>query len=280
MDPQRFARVGCRRQTPEAPQPTRQLPLRRSRTTSRCSSNVLRQRIMKAKYRFVDSECRLGYYHTMQESLIKLVLILVAIASLAVGGVLLIIPGPTILTVISYSIAYGRRANLPLVAGVALGDSTALTLSILGLGALMAASAFWFGVVKWIGSLYMLYLGIKLLRSGESASMFVSLTATESRWKLFTNTYLVTALNPKGIAFFVAFLPHFVSPHANAAHQLWILAITFVCLATLNSTLYTIFATSARQVMSSPRAQHLFNLAGGALLTIAGIWALMAKRPT
>jgi hypothetical protein len=66
------------------------------------------------------------------------------IAFVAASAVLLIIPGPTILTVISYSMAHGRRANVPLIAAVALGDSTALVVSLLGLGALLAASAFWF----------------------------------------------------------------------------------------------------------------------------------------
>ena len=74
-------------------------------------------------------------------------------AFVAASAVLLIIPGPTILTVISYSIAHGRRANVPLVAAVALGDSTALVLSLLGLGALLATSALWFTVVKLTGGL-------------------------------------------------------------------------------------------------------------------------------
>jgi threonine/homoserine/homoserine lactone efflux protein len=100
-----------------------------------------------------------------------------------------------------------------------------------------------------------------------------------SRWKLFANTYLVTALNPKGIVFFVAFLPQFINPGAGIAQQLWILAVTFVAMATLNATLYAVFASTARKVLSSPRAQRRFNLAGGALLSAAGVWALLAKRP-
>lgn len=75
------------------------------------------------------------------------------LAFVAASGVLLVIPGPTILTVISYSVAHGRRSNVPLVASVALGDSTALALSLLGLGALLQASAFWFTLVKWAGGL-------------------------------------------------------------------------------------------------------------------------------
>jgi threonine/homoserine/homoserine lactone efflux protein len=201
------------------------------------------------------------------------------LAFVAASAVLLIIPGPTILAVISYSMAHGRRAKVPLVAAVALGDSTALVISLLGLGALLASSAFWFTVVKWAGGLYLLYLGFKTLRAGIAAKEFATAPAMASRWKLFANTYLVTALNPKGIVFFVAFLPQFINPGAQVANQLWVLAATFVAMATLNATLYAVFAGAARQVLASPRAQRRFNLAGGSLLSAAGVWALLAKRP-
>jgi len=200
------------------------------------------------------------------------------LAFVAASAVLLVIPGPTILTVISYSLAQGRRANVALVAAVALGDSTALVISLLGLGALLAASAFWFAVVKWIGGLYLLILGVKLLRAGISPAPLAAADATASRLRLFGNTYLVTALNPKGMVFFVAFLPQFISPAADATRQLWVLAATFVVMATLNATLYAVFAASARQFLSSRRAQRGFNLAGGSLLGAAGVWALLARR--
>ena len=202
------------------------------------------------------------------------------LAFVAASAVLLIIPGPTILTVISYSMSHGRRANVPLVAAVALGDSTALVVSLLGLGALLATSAFWFMVVKWVGGLYLIYLGIKLLRAGIApADIAAAPAAPVSRWRLFANTYLVTALNPKGIVFFVAFLPQFLSPTADATRQLWVLAVTFVAMAALNATLYAVFAGTARRLLSSARAQRRFNLAGGSLLSAAGVWALLARRP-
>jgi threonine/homoserine/homoserine lactone efflux protein len=200
------------------------------------------------------------------------------LAFVGASAILLVLPGPTILTVISYSIAQGRRANLPLVAAVALGDSTALALSLVGLGALLATSALWFTLVKWAGGLYLLYLGIKLLRAGAAPSMLAAADATTSRWKLFINTYAVTALNPKGIVFFVAFLPQFIQPQADVAPQLWLLAITFVVMAVVNATLYALFAASARRLLSSRTAQRRFNLAGGSLLSLAGVWALMARR--
>jgi threonine/homoserine/homoserine lactone efflux protein len=200
------------------------------------------------------------------------------LAFVAASAVLLIIPGPTILTVISYSMAQGRSARLPLIAAVALGDSTALVLSLLGLGALLATSAFWFTVVKWAGGLYLIYLGIKLLRAGVSSAELSKPVAPASRWRLFANTWLVTALNPKGIIFFVAFLPQFLRHDSAVAPQLWVLASTFVVMAALNATLYAVFAAAASRLLSSPRAQRRFNLTGGALLSVAGIWALLARR--
>lgn len=201
------------------------------------------------------------------------------LAFVAASAVLLVLPGPTILTVISYSLAHGRRANVPLVCAVALGDCTALALSLLGLSALLAASAFWFSVLKFVGGGYLLYLGIKLLRAGISPAQIARPAEPVSRWKLFANTYLVTALNPKGIIFFVAFLPQFVNRGSPVIPQLWVLATTFVVMAAINATLYAAFADGARRLLSSVRAQRRFNVVGGSLLSAAGIWALLARRP-
>ena len=200
------------------------------------------------------------------------------LAFAAACAVLLVIPGPTILTVISYSLAYGRRMNLPLIVAVALGDSTALFLSLVGLGALLAASAVAFTAIKWAGGAYLIYLGTKMLRSGISIPDLTDAPPPASPWRLFLNTYAVTALNPKGIIFFVAFLPQFVRTEGDVAAQLWTLAITFVVLAAINATLYALFAASARRLLSSGHAQRRFNVLGGFLLTCAGVWAFLAKR--
>ena len=201
------------------------------------------------------------------------------LAFVAASAVLLVIPGPVILTVISYSMAHGRRANLPLVAGVALGDSTSLVFSLLGLGALLAASAVWFTVLKVAGGLYLLFLGIRMLRAGIAPVEAPAAAPSLSAWRLFANTYLVSALNPKGMVFFVAFLPQFLDPRASATPELLILGVTFVVMATTNATLYAVFAGSARRLLASPRAQRGLHLTGGSLLSGAGLWALLARRP-
>jgi len=201
------------------------------------------------------------------------------LAYVATSVVVLAIPGPTILLVLSYSISQGRSATLPLVAGVALGDSVAITLSLIGLGTLLATSALLFTVIKWMGGLYLVYLGIKLLRgAGKPLALQSGEIRAASPRKLFGNAFIVTALNPKSIVFFIALLPQFIS-HANpAGAQLWILGVTFVVLATIGATSYALFATSLRHFLASPRAQQAYACFGGGLLCAAGIWALSARR--
>ena len=201
-------------------------------------------------------------------------------AFITASVILLAIPGPTILTVISYSISHGNRAKVPLVAAVALGDSTALFLSLVGLGVVLAKSAFLFQIIKIVGGLYLLYLGYNLLKAGFKSEELSFEKSPASTKKLFMNTYLVTALNPKGIIFFVSFLPQFIDASRNVQYQLWTLAITFVVLATLNASLYAIFAGKAKEYLTSAKSQKRFNILGGSLLGISGIWALNAKHNT
>jgi threonine/homoserine/homoserine lactone efflux protein len=200
------------------------------------------------------------------------------LAFVAASLVLLILPGPTILTVIGYSLAHGKRANIPLVAGVALGDCTALLLSIVGLGALLKTSALWFTLLKLVGGCYLIYLGVKMLRAGAGEMAVTTTAPALTPWRLFSNTYLVTALNPKGIVFFVAFLPQFLNHNGQESLQLMLLATTFVILATINATLYATFAATARRFLQTPKLRRRFHLLGGSLLTGAGLWALYARR--
>jgi threonine/homoserine/homoserine lactone efflux protein len=145
---------------------------------------------------------------------------------------------------------------------------------------LLSASAFWFTLVKWIGGGYLLYLGVRILRAGATGGTVQAVSpAPVSRWKLFANTWLVTALNPKGIVFFVAFLPQFIEAGRDTSGQLCVLAVTFVTLAAVNASLYALFADVASRWLASPRARRGFHLAGGSLLSTAGIWALLARRP-
>ncbi|GAN80104.1 LysE family translocator [Acidocella aminolytica] len=194
-------------------------------------------------------------------------------AFLLAATVLLMIPGPTVLLVIGQSLGAGRRRALPLVAGVALGDLTAMTLSLAGLGALLSASATAFTLLKWMGAIYLAYLGLKLWRAPISAEAASPLQARAA----FRQAYLVTALNPKSIAFFVAFVPQFIAPEASFLRQGAILVGTFVILAATNALLYALLAGQMSSLVRRPSVRRGFNRAGGGVLMGAGV-ALALKR--
>jgi threonine/homoserine/homoserine lactone efflux protein len=194
----------------------------------------------------------------------------------AASAVLLIIPGPTILLVVSYALGQGWRTALPMAVGVALGDFTAMTLSMLGIGALLAASATVFTILKWIGGAYLVYLGIKLFRAGGMLEAKPR-TDAASAAKMMAHAWLVTALNPKSITFFVAFLPQFIDRSSDFLTQMVVFETTFLTLAFANAFGYALIASRAHQLFSSPRALTIFNRTGGSLLVGAGI-ATVATR--
>ncbi len=187
----------------------------------------------------------------------------------AASAVLLIIPGPTVLLVVSYALGQGWRTVLPMTLGVALGDFTAMTLSMLGLGALLAASATLFTVLKWVGAAYLVYLGIKLWRAGGTLEA-APRTDAASAAKMLGHAWLVTALNPKSITFFVAFLPAFLDPRADFVTQMMAFEATFLLLAFANAFGYALVATRARGFVANPRAIGMVNKVGGGLLIGAG----------
>jgi threonine/homoserine/homoserine lactone efflux protein len=198
----------------------------------------------------------------------------------AASAILLAIPGPTVLLVISYALGHERRTAFATVAGVALGDFTAMTASMLGLGALLAASAAIFTILKWIGAAYLIYLGIKLWRAPVAVGADSGTTASpaERPFRIFAHTYLVTALNPKSIIFFVAFLPQFLDASRSVPLQLAIFEATFLILAIANASLYALLAGMARGQIRRPRIQRIVNRTGGSLMIGAGVLAVGWKR--
>lgn len=194
------------------------------------------------------------------------------LAFVAASAILLAIPGPTVLLVISYALGHGRKPAAAIVAGVGLGDFTAMTASMLGLGAVLATSAIIFSVLRWVGGAYLIYLGIKLWRAPvQPAELTESPKANPMR--MFAHAYAVTALNPKSIIFFVAFVPQFLQAHQPFLHQVVILEATFVTLATLNAAMFAILAAAARQKLREPWLQRAVNRTGGTLLIGAGLFA-------
>ena len=198
------------------------------------------------------------------------------LAFVATSLVLLVIPGPTILLVVSYALGRGWKVAAPVSAGVALGDLTAMTLSMLGVGALLASSAALFTALKCVGAAYLVFLGVKLWRAGATLDAEARTDAVAPR-RMLAHAWLVTTLNPKSIVFFVAFLPQFLDPARPFWPQMAIFEATFVTLAFANAFGYAQLAARARRLATSPRAIRIVNRAGGTALIAAGAAAVTMR---
>ena len=192
---------------------------------------------------------------------------------------LLLIPGPTVLLILSYAISQGRRVALATVAGVALGDLIAMSASLAGLGALVLTSAKLFVLLKWVGVIYLVYLGIKLFRSPEGASLGTSDDApVSSPRSVFAHSAAVTALNPKSIVFFIAFVPQFIDPNATLAPQFGLLVVTFVGFAAINALAYALLADKLRQKIVRPSVLSFLTRLGGGALVAMGVATAAIRR--
>ena len=197
-----------------------------------------------------------------------------AVASAA----LLAVPGPTVMLVVSYALGRGRATGWATVPGVTLGDFTAMTISLLGAGALLATSATLFTALKLVGAAYLIWLGISLWRAPAQLGPSDQAVAQESGWSMFWKAYVVTALNPKGIVFFVAFVPQFIDPGQSILVQFAILEATFLTLAALNVALWAVLAGELRARFQRPSTLRFINRLGGSFLIGAGLLTAVARR--
>ena len=202
------------------------------------------------------------------------------LAFVAASTALLLIPGPTVLLVLSYALGKGRSVAVASAAGVALGDLIAMTASLAGLGALVATSATLFSLLKWIGAAYLVWLGVKLWRSAPRSGLRHLTPADDvTAHGVFAHAAMVTALNPKSIAFFIAFVPQFLRPEAPLTPQFVILVATFVGLAAVNALAYALLADRLRQWIGRPRVVAGLTRGGGAALIGMGLATAVLRRP-
>lgn len=195
------------------------------------------------------------------------------------SSVLLIIPGPTVMLVVSYALGRGRESAWATVPGVSLGDLTAMSVSLAGAGAVLSASATLFAALKLCGAAYLVWLGIGLWQTAPQrlTSRRRERVPREYR-RIFWHAYVVTALNPKSIVFFIAFVPQFVVPHAPLMPQFAVLIATFVGLATINTVLWALLVGEMRRRFERPATLRAINRIGGGFLVGAGALTALARR--
>lgn len=202
------------------------------------------------------------------------------LAFAAASMVLLIIPGPTVITVVTQALSHGRRAALASIAGVAFGDLLAATLSTIGVGTLLAASAELFTVVKWAGAAYLVYVGVMMWRAPVSrlSDQIDRAPDLKGPGDVFRAVFLVTVFNPKGIVFFMAFVPQFVNPAHAFGPQAGILIAVFVALGAANAFAYFVAASAARRMIRRPKVLRVATRTGAGFLVAAGLASLFARR--
>ena len=194
--------------------------------------------------------------------------------------VLLAVPGPTIIMVISQALAHGRHVALASVLGVGLGDLAAASLSILGVGTVLAASATAFIVIKWLGAAYLIWIGIKMWRSPVTPlTLGKEAVGVSGRvMPVFRDAFFVTLFNPKGIVFFIAFVPQFITPENDFAPQASVFVMTFVILGMVNATAYAMLASVARNWIKRPNVLRVATRGGATFLVSAGLASLFVRR--
>lgn len=197
---------------------------------------------------------------------------------LVATAILLATPGPTILLVVSYALAQGRGVALAVVGGVILGDFLAMSATLLGLGVILAASAALFTAMKWVGAAYLVWMGVRMIRSAGTATADLAEVAQKSRTAAFRDSAVVTLLNPKSIGFFVAFVPQFIDPAAQVAPQFTVMIATFVGLGGLNALAYALLAGQLRQRITRPAVLAWLQRGGGAVLISMAAFTATLRR--
>jgi threonine/homoserine/homoserine lactone efflux protein len=201
-------------------------------------------------------------------------LLLFAAASIA----LLVVPGPSVLYIVTRSVSQGRRAGLISVLGVHAGSVVHVTAAALGLSALLASSATAFTIVKYLGAAYLVWLGVQKLRRHEPGP--VNEVPPVPRTRLFTQGVVVSVLNPKTAIFFLAFLPQFVNPaRGPVALQIIVLGACFILLGITSDGGYALLAgTLAGRIRGTRKARRRLDRASGVVYLGLGAGAAFASR--
>jgi len=190
----------------------------------------------------------------------------------AASVALILTPGPDNIYVLTRGIAQGRAAALAAATGFALGNLVHTLFAILGLSALLASSATLFGLVKLVGGGYLVWLGIRMLRSAGTIRTEGELPPVRP-WLIFRQSIVANVLNPKVAVFFIAFFPQFVDAQAGAVPlQMLLLGCVFVVLVMILFGLVGWFAGSlGAWLQSRPRTGRWLDRGAGTVLVGLGL---------
>ena len=191
------------------------------------------------------------------------------------AAALALVPGPTVTVIVANSLRHGARAGLLNVAGTQLGVAIWLVIAVLGLGATIELMGVWFDLLRYAGAAYLVWLGIKLLRS--KGDLALATDRVRPGGSFFFQGFIVIMSNPKMLVLFGALIPPFITPGGNYSAQLLTLGLTFAAIAFVGDTVYALAAGKAGAWLSRSRIRAI-EIASGLFLTIGGVWLALKSR--
>ena len=200
---------------------------------------------------------------------------------IAAGWLLNLTPGPDVLCIVNHALRGGVRPGVVAALGIVSGCFVHVVAAAVGVSALLATSATAFTVLKWVGAAYLVFMGVRLLRSRPSPLAVAPALAVPSLWRVYQRGFLTNVLNPKVALFFLAFVPQFIPP--GAPHKAW----TFLVLGlifNLNSLPINLgyawlAAWAARRLDAVQKAMHWLDRAAGLMFLGFGLRLAMTDHP-
>jgi threonine/homoserine/homoserine lactone efflux protein len=206
------------------------------------------------------------------------------VAAFALAAAIIIaIPGPSVLFVISRGVVLGRRAALATVIGNCAGVYVQVAAVALGLGVIVERSAVAYNTVRFAGALYLVWLGVRTFQKRRSlAAALRGPVEEKSGRRILREGFVVGITNPKAAVFFAAILPQFTDPSlGHVALQMLVLGLVFICIALVLDGIWAVAAGTARdRLVSSSRALETIGGAGGIVIVVLGLTlAVTGRRP-
>jgi threonine/homoserine/homoserine lactone efflux protein len=197
------------------------------------------------------------------------------IAFLAANALLVYTPGPTMLLVVHYALTYGRQVGKYTIPAVLLGDIIAVNFSLYILGSLLNIFPSSFVLLKIVGGVYMILLGVSNILSQKKIVPDEKNNIKLPDKKVFVHVMLITAFNPKTLIFLLAFLPQFLNPNGNILSQTLLMGVSSVVLGLTGSSFYTMAASKIHHLVNTPRAQKIVHFVSGSILCAIGISTIL-----
>lgn len=173
-------------------------------------------------------------------------------------------PGPSTFNCMNNGIRYGAKKSVIAVLGNVVALQLLIVLSVVGLGAVFVASEFAFQVIKFMGAIYLVYLGVKIWLFQTVGNEINSLNKADIKTiKLSKRAFLVSMSNPKALIYITALLPQFININQPSFSQFLLIALTIAMAQFVAFSLYAVLASRARYWLSNKRNCQLFNRASG-----------------